>query len=372
MDDELTNWLSQLGLSKYVGIFVQNEIRFSGICNLTESDLREMEIPIGPRKIILQSIRDSQDFPDRGHGYTDTNLIDRRYLTILFCDIVGSTTLSQQLDPEDLRKLLQEYQNHCTRIIKQYDGYIARFLGDGILIYFGYPKAQEDASIRAIRTALDIVKSVADIDILPEIKLQVRIGIDSGLVVVGDIVGTGNSQEHTVIGEAPNRAARLQGLAPVNGVVISEQVKAQSRHLADYKSMGVHELKGIVGNQEVWQVQGYISDFSQDRRFRYNSPLVGRYEQVVRLQTFIDDHSTSISVADIVGEPGIGKTRLLHEVVTMKRDWGLTMVHGECTVDGNQTPFGAITSLLRNALKLDDKKDISGDYLGELLERQHF
>ena len=369
MDGKLIEWLAKLGLSKYAEVFVQSEISFSNIQNLTESDLREMEIPIGPRKTILESIHDTQDLTNHEQDSDDNaNKIDRRYLTILFCDLVGSTSLSQQLDPEDLRKLLQEYQNHCTRVIGEYEGYIARFLGDGILIYFGYPKAQEDASIRAVRTALDIVKTVAEIDVLPKFKLQVRIGIDSGVVVVGDIVGTGNSQEHTVIGEAPNRAARLQSLAPVNGVVISEQVKSQLRELAEYKSMGVHELKGFATKQEIWLVDRYTPRSSRNSVSRYSSPLVGRNDQLIYLKSFLADGSASIKATDIVGEPGVGKSRLLHEIVSKCGAWNLTMVYGECTIDGTQTPFSAISSVLRDAFNLTDKKNTTPDQLGIVLE----
>ncbi|MDP6842862.1 MAG: adenylate/guanylate cyclase domain-containing protein, partial [Rhodospirillales bacterium] len=147
---------------------------------------------------------------------------ERRHLTVMFCDLAGSTALSEQLDPEDLKDVIGVFQELCAREIKTYGGYIARYMGDGILVYFGYPTAHEDDPERSVRAGLNIVTGVTGLEPRPGLELQVRVGIATGSVVAGDIIGEGASEEHAVLGVTPNLAARLQSLAPPNGLVISD------------------------------------------------------------------------------------------------------------------------------------------------------
>ena len=185
---------------------------------------------------------------------------ERRPLTVMFCDLADSTALSTKLDPEDLQDLIRAYRERCTGIIREYEGFVAKYMGDGILVYFGYPKSLERNAERAVRTGLAIVEAMAELNPglgrAKEVDIAVRIGIATGLVVVGEIVGEGLAQERTVIGEAPNVAARLQGLAGRNDIVVGALTKEIVGDAFLYEDLGPHELKGITGTVRAWRVTG--------------------------------------------------------------------------------------------------------------------
>ena len=227
MADDIGRWLESLGLGKYADLFAENEINFDALQHLTEDDLKELGLPIGPRRVVSaaiaklaatappkETVRPSEPSASRGDA-------ERRQLTILFCDLVGSTELSTRLDPEDMRDVLRAYQDACSRVISRYDGYVAKFMGDGIYAYFGYPRAHEDDAERAIHAAVDLVAAVKQLD-NKKTDLAVRVGIATGPVVVGDLLGQGAAQEAAVTGETPNLAGRLQSLAATNTIVISD------------------------------------------------------------------------------------------------------------------------------------------------------
>ncbi|NQV57389.1 MAG: AAA family ATPase, partial [Rhodospirillales bacterium] len=239
---------------------------------------------------------------------------ERRQLTVMFCDLADSTQLSEQLDPEDLKNVLSVYQGLCIREIETYGGYVARFMGDGILVYFGYPTAHEDDPERSVRAALNIVTAVADAEPRPGLRLRVRIGIATGRVVAGDIIGEGASEEHTVLGVTPNLAARLQSLAPPNGVVISAATKRLSGRFFEYEDLGVHDLKGITEPQPAWQV---IRTTSTASRFEVLSahqltPMVGRSEETALLRNrWAQSARNEGQVVVLSGEAGVGKSRII-------------------------------------------------------------
>ena len=194
---------------------------------MTEADLEKLGLPLGPRKRILKAIANlgDEDKSPRPTGLvrpSSEDAAERRQLTVMFCDLVGSTALSARLDPEDMRQVIRAYQDAGSGVVARYDGFVAKFMGDGIIAYFGFPHAHEDDAERAVRAGLEIASVVGALKTRSTEKLQVRIGIATGLVVVGDLVGEGTAQEQAVVGDTPNLAARLQGIALPGQVVLAE------------------------------------------------------------------------------------------------------------------------------------------------------
>ena len=219
-------WLRGLGLGQYEGTFRESEIEADVLPELTEADLEKLGLPLGPRKRILKAVA-NWGATDRASGAPSLeraapeDAAERRQLTVMFCDLAGSTALSARLDPEDMRQVIRAYQDACSGVIARYDGFVAKFMGDGILAYFGFPHAHEDDAERAVRAGLEIAGVVGALQTRATDKLKVRIGIATGLVVVGDLVGKGAAQEQSVVGDTPNLAARLQALAEPDSVVVS-------------------------------------------------------------------------------------------------------------------------------------------------------
>jgi len=242
---------------------------------------------------------------------------ERRQLTVMFCDLVDSTVLASQLDPEDLREVIRAYQEACAEVIQRFDGHIAQYLGDGVLVYFGYPQAHEDEAQRAVRSGLGIVEAMGALNTRLErahgVRLAVRLGIHTGLVVVGEI-GSGGRQEQLALGETPNIAARLQGLAEPDTVVIS----ATTAHLIHgyfvCQPLGAPALKGLAQPLQVYQV---VQESGAQTRLdvatpRGLTPLVGRDEEVTLMQRRWEQATTGMGqVVLLSGEAGIGKSRLV-------------------------------------------------------------
>lgn len=243
---------------------------------------------------------------------------ERRQLTVLFCDLVGSTELSTRLDPEDLGDLIRQYQDVASRVIHGFDGFIAKYMGDGILVYFGYPHARERDAERAIHTALAIVEAISALNVTVgrarEVELAVRIGLATGLVVVGETIGEGVASEKTVVGETPNLAARLQGLAAPNGIVISSVTRDLGGDAFAYESLGAHALKGIATPVQVFAVTG-LCQRDDDRTTPPQDaapPLVGRDEEIGLLRRRWEQIKDGLGqVVLLSGEPGIGKSALV-------------------------------------------------------------
>jgi class 3 adenylate cyclase len=178
---------------------------------------------------------------------------ERRQLTVIFCDLAGSTALSSRLDPEDLREVLGAYHKAVAEVVAGLEGYVAKYMGDGVLVYFGYPRAHEDDAERAVRAGLALVERIGRLESGSGAPAS-RIGIATGLVVVGDLIGAGDAQERGVVGETPNLAARLQAMAPENGVMIAETTRRLLGDLFDYRDLGTAEVKGLDTPVPVWQV----------------------------------------------------------------------------------------------------------------------
>ena len=257
---DVGEWLRSLGLSRYEEAFRDAEIGPDVLPDLTDSDLEKLGVPLGDRKRLLKAIASfgpaQMVAEPRGPSPTpsSTDAAERRQLTVMFCDLVGSTAMSARLDPEDMREVIRAYQDACSGAVARYDGFVAKFMGDGVLAYFGFPRAHEEDAERAVRAGLDIAAAVAKLETPAKETLKVRIGIATGIVVVGDIIGQGSAQEQAVVGETPNLAARLQALAEPGSVVIAESTRRLLGGAFELKSLGPQILKGFDAPVPAWTV----------------------------------------------------------------------------------------------------------------------
>jgi class 3 adenylate cyclase/predicted ATPase len=317
MSIEITDWLRELGLEQYASAFRDNAIDATVLPSLTAEDLKDLGITlVGHRRRLLDAIAAfSAAVPAArtapAHDAPTPADAERRQLTVMFCDLVGSTSLSSRLDPEDLREVIAAYHRAVTEVVAGFDGFVAKYMGDGVLVYFGYPRAHEDDAERAVRAGLGSIDAVGRLDI-KSAKLQARVGIATGLVVVGDLIGEGSAQEQSVVGETPNLAARLQALATPASLVIAASTRQQIGELFDLEDIGPQRLAGFVEPQRTWRVLGESGEVSRFEALRSGtSPLVGRDEEVeLLLRRWGQAKTGEGRVVLVSGEPGIGKSRL--------------------------------------------------------------
>jgi class 3 adenylate cyclase len=264
---DVETWLGGLGLGRYGQLFRDNAIDLEVLPHLTGDDLRGMGVvAIGHRRKLLQAIEAlrgvSGGGPEPGMAaridwmaLPQEAIAERRQLTVMFCDLVGSTALAARLDPEDLREVIGAYHRCVAETVSRFGGFVAKYMGDGVLIYFGYPQAHEDDAERAMRAGLELVNAVRGLaQPRGATELQCRIGVSTGLVVVGDLIGTGAAQEQAVVGETPNLAARLQALAEPNGLVIGPTTRRLVGDLFECRALGAVEVKGFPEPVPAWQV----------------------------------------------------------------------------------------------------------------------
>jgi len=325
---DIRAWLRGLGLERYEQAFRDNAIDEATLPKLTAADLRDLGVTaIGHRRTLLDAIaalraatfRDTTEHsfePDRSGGKAPE--AQRRQLTVMFADLVGSTALSARLDPEELRDIIGAYHRRCAEVITSSGGFVAKYLGDGVLAYFGYPQAHEEDAERAVRAGLALIEAVAKLDAGQATTLRVRVGIATGLVVVGDLLGEGAAQEQAVIGETPNLAARLQGLAEQNSVVIADNTRRLLGGLFEYRDLGKLPIAGIHYPVHVWRVVGASLVGSRFEALRAAStPLIGREEEIALLtRRWERAKAGDGSVVLIVGEPGIGKSRIAQTLLS--------------------------------------------------------
>src|SRR5258708_25066386 len=256
-------WLASIGLGEYTQRFADNAIDLSVLRDLTEQDLKDLGILRGHRRKILRAIAELDGVASAPtETATEPALRDeaeRRHLTVMICDLVGSTALSARLDPEDMRAVMNAYHAACARITRTYDGFLAQLRGDGILAYFGYPLAHEDNAERTVRAGLDIIAAIARLETRAAEPLAVRIGVATGLVVIGDLSREGALREHAVVGETPNLAARLQALAEPGTIAVAASTRRLLGDLFRLRDLGRHEVKGIAEPVAAWAV-GAVSD----------------------------------------------------------------------------------------------------------------
>ncbi len=325
---DIAAWLRGIGLEEYAPAFRDNRIDMRVLPKLTAEDLKDLGVTtIGDRRILLEAIAALREptsptesagkplpaapTPDRQEA-TASAEAERRQVTVMFCDLVGSTALSARLDPEDLRAVIGAYHRCCAKVIGRGGGFVAKYMGDGVLAYFGYPRADEHDAERAVRAALKLVEKVAGLDTVAAAPLQVRVGIATGLVVVGDLIGQGASQEQAVVGETPNLAARLQALAEPGTVVIAPSTRRLTGGLFEYADLGAVELKGLGAPVAAARVLRESAAESRFEALRATAtPLVGRDEELALLQRRWQQAKAGEGrVVVLIGEPGIGKSRL--------------------------------------------------------------
>jgi class 3 adenylate cyclase/predicted ATPase len=323
----VAEWLASLGLSEHTQLFADNDIDPDVLPELTDQDLEKLGVSLGHRRRMLRAIREIGKAPAPasmqppppsiavGPGPQDT--AERRQLTVMFVDLVGSTSLSTRLDPEDLRGIINAYHRCCTELVQRNSGFVAKYMGDGVLAYFGYPRADEHDAERAARAGLALVEAVPKLVTIAGSPLQVRVGIATGLVVVGDLIGTGAAQEQAVVGETPNLAARLQSLAEPGAVVISATTRQLTGGMFEYRDLGPVALKGFGEGTLAWQVTGASAAESRFEALRASTtPLVGRDEEIELLMRRWERAKRGEGhVVLIAGEPGIGKSRIAQTIV---------------------------------------------------------
>ncbi|MEE9254635.1 MAG: adenylate/guanylate cyclase domain-containing protein, partial [Pseudomonadales bacterium] len=321
MSDRVNRWLEEIGLGEHAESFVENDIDFNLLPRLGTEDLKELGLSVGHRRRFLDAVARLKEAASEEAGISTPSAphreAERRQLTVMFCDLVGSMELSQKLDPEDLREINRAYQDACKAAIERYDGYVARYIGDGVLAYFGYPQAHEDDAERAIHAGLGVVEAMTILnDTVSDkqgIELGVRVGIATGPVVVGDLIGEGASQESAVVGETPNLAARLQSLASPNAVVIGPGTHGLVTGRFEYEHLGERELKGMAEPVRAWRV---IAPTTAESRFEAAhrtslTPLVGREHEIgLLLERWEQTKEGDGQVVCLSGEPGIGKSRV--------------------------------------------------------------
>jgi class 3 adenylate cyclase len=321
---DIVVWLRSLGLGKYEAIFRENDIDETVLPNLTAEDLKELGVAsLGHRRKLLDAIAalrtdasgkaPSADVATASGApsVSPEDRAERRQVTVMFSDLVGSTALSARMDPEDLREVISAYQKCVAETVQRFGGFVAKYMGDGVLVYFGYPQAHEDDAERAIRAGLELVAAVSNLK--SHASLQTRVGIATGLVVVGDLIGSGASQEQAIVGETPNLAARLQGVAEPNAVVIAESTRKLVGNLFELEDLGAQDLKGISGPVRSWTA---VRPASVESRFDALhasglTELVGREEELeLLLRRWSKAKNGQGQVVLLSGEPGIGKSRL--------------------------------------------------------------
>ena len=314
---DLAHWLEKLGMSEYAQRFAENGISVAALRHLTDQDLKDMGVLLGHRRIMLaaiQGLAGDSSAATKAATAGDAKVQDtaeRRQVTVMFSDLVGSTALSARVDPEDLREVISAYQKCVAETVQRSGGFVAKYMGDGVVVYFGYPQAHEDDAERAVRAGLELIAAVSALKAAN--PLQTRVGIATGLVVVGDLIGSGAAQEQAVVGETPNLAARLQGAAEPNTVVIAESTRKLLGNLFDLQDLSAQDLKGIGSPVRAWAVLRPASVESRFDALHASglTELVGREEEVdLLLRRWSKAKTGDGQVVLLSGEAGIGKSRL--------------------------------------------------------------
>jgi class 3 adenylate cyclase len=379
---DVTEWLRSLGLERYAPAFAQNHISPQLLPSLTADDLRELGISsVGHRRQMLEAIAVLRAEPAAAVEVATPEpaagtAAERRQLTMMFCDLAGSTALAARLDPEELREVFAAYHRSVAAVVRRFDGLVAKYMGDGVLAYFGFPRAHEDDAERAVRAGLDIVAAIGQLDAPAVGELQVRVGIATGLVVVGDLIGEGEAQERGVVGETPNLAARLQALAAPGTVVVPAATRRLIGDLFRLRGLGRHEVKGLTEPVEVWAVEGMSASEGRFEAVR-GGRLTGFVGRELELGLLIERWKLAQDgegqVVLLSGEPGIGKSRILGELRARLEQDGARSLRFHCSPYYVNSAFYPIIDNFERALRFgrDDTAEQKLDKLEALIIGQY-
>jgi class 3 adenylate cyclase/predicted ATPase len=373
----ISAWLDGIGLGQYTNTFTENGVDLDLLSDLSESDLEKLGVALGHRKRILRAISDSFV---RSQAETSNQVLlppsqpEKRNLTVLFCDLVGSTALAVQLDPEDLSAVIRRFQAICTEVIRHNGGYVARFMGDGLLVYFGYPQAHEDEAENAVHAGLDLVARVSQLLLPSGEPLATRVGIATGVVIVEETIGGGSTREQSAVGETLNLAARLQALAEPNSVVIADATRRLLGGGFVCEQLGDYELKGFSEPVSAFKVTGEraVESRFDARRATKLTHFVGRQRELRQLShLWAMAKEGKGQIAFLCGEPGIGKSRttiaLLEEIAG---DAHIT-IRWQCSSHHTHSPFFPAIRHLERAARFepDDTSELKLEKLERALSR---
>jgi class 3 adenylate cyclase/predicted ATPase len=375
---DIDGWLRGVGFAQYAEMFRANDIDIEQLGRLTNDDLKDIGVvSLGHRKKLLEAIAALVAAPEAPAPIPVTatesktqDTAERRQVTVMFSDLVGSTALSARMDPEDLREVISAYQKCVAETVRRCGGFVAKYMGDGVLIYFGYPQAHEDDAERAVRAGLELIAAVTALK--SPVPLQTRVGIATGLVVVGDLIGSGEAQEHGIVGETPNLAARMQGIAEANVVVIAEGTRRLLGNLFEFEDLGAKDLKGIAGPVRAWAA---LRASSAEGRFEALhtvglTALVGREEELeLLLRRWSRAKRGEGQVVLLSGEAGIGKSRLTAALLERLAAEPHTRLRYFCSPQRADSAFHPIIDQMKRAagLAYDDKPQARLDKLDALL-----
>jgi class 3 adenylate cyclase/predicted ATPase len=381
MARDISEWLEDLGLGKYAEVFAENEIDLAALPHVTEEDLKAIGVALGARRKLLAAITAIREV-DAAAAVAPESLpsgapeAERRQLTVLFADLVGSTALAQQLDPEDMRDVITAYQNTVAAEVARYEGHLAKYMGDGVLVYFGWPQAHEDDAERAVRGGLAVVQALAGRKTPGGQSVEARIGIATGLVVVGDLVGEGAAQEEAVVGETPNLAARLQGVAESGQIVLSTTTRGLLGELFELADLGPQVLKGFAEPIEAYAVVG---ERAVESRYAARVaggvlPLFGREQELaLLLDRWRQSKTGEGQMVLLTGEAGIGKSRIARATIDAIAEEPNIRINYQCSpYHADSALYPAIQQLIQTAgLAMDDSLEVKLDKLEALLTQAH-
>jgi class 3 adenylate cyclase/predicted ATPase len=380
---EIADWLNNLGMSEYTQSFSENHIDFSILGDLTDQDLEKIGVAsLGHRRKLLRAIANLEGIEKRAPAVAIAATpptvprrvgdAERRHVTVMFSDLVGSTALSVRMDPEDLREIISAYHKCVAETVRRFGGFVAKYMGDGALVYFGYPQAHEDDAERAVRAGLELIAAVAALK--THAPLQTRVGIATGLVVIGDLTGSGEAQERGVVGETPNLAARLQGIAEPNTVVIAESTRKLLGSLFDLEDLAPKHLRGIAGPVRAFAALRASSVASRFEALHAAglTALVGREEETeLLLRHWSRTKSGEGQVVLLSGEAGIGKSRLTAALLERLAGESHTRLRYFCSPQHTDSALYPIIGQMERAVGLahDDKPQAKLAKLDAMLAR---
>jgi class 3 adenylate cyclase/predicted ATPase len=377
---QIADWLKALGMTEYAERFSENRIDLSVLPDLTDQDLEKLGVLLGDRRKMLRAIAKLEVVENSGPvvdvaaaafaAPRPTNTAERRQVTVMFSDLVGSTAMSARMDAEDLREVISAYQKCVTETVERFGGFVAKYMGDGVLIYFGYPQAHEDDAERAVRAGVELVAGVTVLK--SPVPMQTRVGVATGLVIVGDLIGSGASQEQAIVGETPNLAARLQSIAEPNTVVIAESTRRLIGNLFELVDLGAKDLKGISGSVRAWAALRASSVESRFEAFHASdlTALVGREEELeLLLRRWSKAKTGEGQVVLLFGEAGIGKSRLTAALLEHLTSEPHTRLRYFCSPQHTDSAFYPIIGQMERAAGLahDDTPQARLDKLDAML-----